>query len=210
MGVLETQLEFYKKRKAGCIFAAIVAKNPKKYSWYHCILNQVDNTEIDEVIGGAIADKDISTLSIIFPSVKSEVELLHFISIFEKCKKVTIGQDIVENSSRCIGFRVSVNKDLSWVSGFGNFDFLPKTRQTPYTEIVFRVKPRPFYEWYMKPPMIGVIHLADMDMLSASKRVFKKWWNASLVNTKKVLGHSPNLLSAAKTTFSIPIQLFHL
>lgn len=208
MDILKKQLEFYRNRKAGCIFAAIVARNPKKYAWQQIILGKTDSEKIDEIIETAINEENISTLSIILPDIINTQDLVEFISTFEKCKNVLLEQEITVDNRKCLGFRVKVGNDLSWVSGFGNFAFLPKTRQAPYTEIAFRVKPRPHYEWHMKQPIKGVIHLAEMDMLGVPKRVFKKWWNASLQNTKKILGHSPDIHSAAKTTYSIPIKNF--
>jgi len=206
--ILKKQLDFYRNRKAGCIFAAIVARNPKRYGWNHVILNEANHNEIDNIISKSI-DSSSSTLSLLFPNVISNNEFLNFIQELSKSKYIILEQNIIYESMHCLGFRVKINDTLSWISGFGNFSFLPKTRQTPYTEIVFRIKPRPFYEWHMKAPIKNVIHLADMDMLGTSKRIFKKWWKDSLKNTRKVLGHSPNLLSAAKTTYSIPVELFN-
>lgn len=207
MTIIEKQLDFYKNKKSGCTFASILAHNPSKYKWKHFIVNEVNNKKIDDIIIQAIKDRNISTVSIIFPSVISSEDFIYFITVLEKCENIVLEQDIVKNNYRCLGFRAKVFNNLSWISGFGNFDFLPKTRQAPYTELVFRVKNRPNFDKYMKPPIKGVVHLADMNMQGMEDNIFKRLWASSLLNTKKVLGHTPNLHSAAKTTYSIPSKL---
>lgn len=202
------QLAFYKARKAGCIFAAICARDPIKYGWKHVVLDDLSSRTIDEIITNGIKEAATSTISLLFPAVVTNSDLLRLISELQDCHHIVLESNVKFENMRCLGFRVKVGENLSWVSGFGNFEFLPKTRRTPYTEIVFRVKPRPTYEWHMKPPLKGVLHLADTDMLGVPLRTFKKWWNASFKNTKLVLGHSPNLLSAAKTTYAIPVEMF--
>jgi hypothetical protein len=84
---------------------------------------------------------------------------------------------------------------------------LPKTRQTPYTEISFRVKPKPEYRKVMKPSHADTLHLADMYMHGIDDDVFKKLWGSSLARVASILGHKPNLKSAAKTTYAIPLYL---
>lgn len=206
--VKKQQLAYYRTRTAGCVFAAICARNPEKYGWKHVVFEAAVSEEIDKEIELAVSEEKVTTLSLLFPRYKSSSELISLTENLQKCEFITLALDNVHDGSRCLGFRVIVGEALSWVSGFGNFDFLPKTRQAPHVELVFRVKPRPLYDWYMAKPVEGIIHLADTDMLSVPKRVFRKWWNASFKNTKHILGHSPNIHSAAKTTFSIPSELF--
>ena len=108
----------------------------------------------------------------------------------------------------CVGLRVVSGSERSWVTGFGNFDFLPKTRQAPFTEIIFRSKPRPDYDSVMKEAPAGVLHLADMDMKGMRENKFKALWFGSFDKTEAVLGHKPDILSAAKTTFAFPKALW--
>ena len=108
----------------------------------------------------------------------------------------------------CLGFRLQVGELSSWLSGFGGFDFLPKTRQAVFTEIVFRTKSRPQYDWVMKETPEGVIHLADMDMKGMGEHKFKSLWHGSFATTEEVLGKKPDLRSAAKTTFAVPYKLW--
>jgi hypothetical protein len=112
------------------------------------------------------------------------------------------------DDSMCLGYRVAVGDLTSWMTGFGPFAFLPKTRQAPFTEIIFRSKPRPQYDWVMKEAPPDLIHLADMDMKGMAEEQLRSLWEGSLTNTESVLGSKPNLRSAAKTTFAIPLRLW--
>jgi len=207
LSIINAQLDFFRQGKAGCVFAAFAASDPIKYGWIHKIL-EVDASEIDAEIEKAINSPDVTTLSLIFPNVDTLATLLQLIEIINDCKYIFIEQDLVFNEYRCLGFRVRVRQLLSWVSGFGNFDCLPKTRQMPYTEIAFRVKSRPNYTKVMKVSPPSVIHLADMDMFGIADLIFKRMWHQSLERTAQLLGSPPDLKSAAKTTFALPRNIF--
>ena len=206
--IVSKQLEFFCQSKAGCAFAAFAAGNPIKYGWIHNILKAVDASAIDTEIEQAINLQEVTTLSLIFPDVDSLEELLQLIRVIANSQYMFLEQDVIFDGYRCLGFRVRVGQLLSWVSGFGNFGCFPKTRQTVYTEIIFRVKPRPNYARVMKKSLPSVIHLADMNMLGIGDAIFKKMWYMSLERTQKLLGHSPDVRSAAKTTFAIPSNIF--
>ncbi len=45
-----------------------------------------------------------------------------------------------------------------------------------------------------------------MNMKDIPKEQFSNLWCASLTNTEKILGHKPDFISAAKMSFSIPIN----
>lgn len=203
--IKETQFDFYKKHKAGCSFAAIVARQPENYGWFQEVLRDLDN--FDEVVDASRNNKEVSTLSIILPNIKTTSELCNLVDELKNKKSVII-EKVVYEDFQCIGMRVKIDIFTSWVSGFGNFNFFPLTRQAPFTELSFRVKPRPDYEWTMKEAPENVIHLADLDMHGITKESFVRLWNSSLLNTEKILGHKPDLKSAAKTTFAIPTKYF--
>ncbi len=201
--VIEDQLHFYGSGKAGCMFAAIAAKNPSKYGWKHTILD-VDHEKIDLVTSQSIADGTITTISLVFPFIKVPSELVKLIKELQFCKNVFLEQRELFKGSWCLGFRARVGKFSSWISGFGNFNFLPETRRSPYVELVFRVKSRPKYDWVLKESPRDTLHVADLDMIDLDEQQFRKNWNGSFKKTAAILGHKPDLRSAAKTTFSIP------
>lgn len=147
--VARSQVRFFRDNKAGCTFAAYAARHPRKYGWEHRAINS-NAAEIDAELERAILDPSISTLSLVFKRCRIIEQLLELTEILQQCRYVFLGQEIVHHGYRCLGFRARVGVLESWVSGFGPFAFFPKTRQTPYTEIAFRVKPRPDYKKVMK------------------------------------------------------------
>jgi hypothetical protein len=200
--VKEDQRQFFSRNRAGCAFAAYAAKRPDKYGWASVVL-EVDTGWIDEALAHAIADPDTEALSMIFPSVKTTEALIELI---EACRRSSqfFDEGYSDEATRFVQLRACIGGDLSWVTGFGNFEFLPATRQAPHCELTIRVKPRPQYDWYFKEPIDGVVHLADLDMRGMKEHNLRKLWGVSFETTRKILGHAPDIESAAKTTFAIP------
>ena len=203
ISIKKQQIDFYKSGKAGYMFAALAAKDPKKFEWKQVVLNSSMPKQIDEVIESCLEKDGVSTLSIIFPKVRTLYELCTFIANLDKCKNIIIENNIHDEHD-CFGIRVKCGDKLSWVTGFGPFLFFPETRISPHTEISFRIKPKPHYDSEMKKSPEDVLHLAHMDMKGMQKEQFQQIWHSSLRKTEKMLGHKPDFLSAAKTTFSIP------
>jgi hypothetical protein len=203
--IIQEQMNFYKNGLSGCYFASVAAKNPHMYGWHQSVID-ANVQDINESLVSAINNPNISTLSLIVPKVCEPIDLINLTQELIQVPVIQV-ESQEYNSFTCLGVRVLVGDYISWVTGFGNFSFLPKTRQAPYTEIALRVKPRPNYEWVLKEAPKMIIHLADLDMLGLSKAIFEKLWKLSFRNTERVLGHKPDLLSAAKTTFSIPNEL---
>lgn len=205
--VIKTQLEFYKRGGAGCLFAAHAATNPTKYEWKLSV-SEVDDIQIETIVQNAITLPGVSTQSIIFPTVIHVKELKNLLRILQKVPSFFLEQEQEHEDMMCLGFRARIGDRVSWLTGLGSFTFLPKTRQAVFTEIVFRSKPRPDYEWVMKEAPENVLHLADMDMKGMKENKLKSLWYGSLDNTEKVLGHKPDMRSAAKTTFAVPLHLW--
>jgi hypothetical protein len=204
--IIKTQLEFYKRGGAGCLFAAHAANNPSKYEWRLSIC-EVNAEKIEILVQEATTLPFISTQSIIFPSVIHSIDLINLLIVLQRVPSFFLELAEEYEKTMCLGFRAHIGDSVSWVTGLGGFSFLPKTRQSVFTEIVLRCKPRPNYEWVMKEAPENVLHLADMDMKGMSENKFKSLWYGSLDNTEKVLGHKPDLRSAAKTTFALPLYL---
>jgi len=203
--IIAEQLDFFIRNGSGCAFAAQAARDPSKYEWGHIVLPCADIEKLDERVMGAIADSSISTLTVIFPGVRSDDELATLIP-----KLVTdnliLHQTHDTETMRCYRFRATVNDDQSFISGFGPFDFMPITRRSPHTAIVMRVDARPPYAWHLKEPENGIIHVADMDMKGLSDRTLNRMWNNSFLRTRGLLGKKPDDESAAKTTFVFPLD----
>ena len=205
-GIKEAQLEFYRKHRAGCSFAGVAARDPEYYGWQQYVIS--DNAKhISQTIDESIVNDEIKMMSMIFPSVTSVQKLEMLIATLQDCPRVSLGLNEIFQGYRCYGLRLQVGEALSWMSGFGDFDFLPATRQSPFTEITVRVKPRPKYDWVLKEHPDNTIHLADLEMPNIPDEGLKRLWESSFSQTERILGQKTDLRSAAKTTFAIPVEL---
>lgn len=205
--VINRQLEFYRRGEAGCLFAAHASLNPERFEWRLSVSNP-EKSEIEKIIVSAISLNDISTQSIIFPTITTASDLKSFLAVLESVDYCSLEQQEEFCGAICLGYRMRIGELTSWMTGFGNFDFLPKTRRAPYTEVTFRSKPRPNYEYVLKEAPAGVIHLADMDMKGMQDIQLRSLWEGSFRNTERIIGGKPDLRSAAKTTFAIPMELW--
>jgi hypothetical protein len=78
--IIKTQLDFYRKGEAGCLFAAFAAENPAKFGW-RLSVSDVTAINIGMLVRDAICAPDVSTQSIIFPSVVKESDLKQLLLI---------------------------------------------------------------------------------------------------------------------------------
>lgn len=208
---LKEQLDFYKVGLAGCKFAEYAAHNPEKHNWMHKVFHGELHSsllrQVERFVERAEKSDDTSTVSLIFPQVKTQDALEKLISFLTTSPRFFLEPDEITHDFRCVHLRAHIGEDVAWVSGFAPLDFLPKTRQTPYTEIVFRVQKRPKYVKSIQPePPAGTLHVADMEMPGMSREEFTRNWQQSFSHTQEVLGHHADELSAAKVTFAIPLQ----
>lgn len=205
--IIEVQLEFYRKGGAGCLFAAHAAVDPVKFEW-RLSVSDLDEHSVENIIQEAITTPAISMQSIIFPSVLTDKDLKKLLLLMKNAPSFILGQEQELNGLVCLGYRIRVGDKVSWVTGFGSFDFLPKTRQAIFTEIVFRSKPRPDYTTVMKDAPADVLHLADLNIGPMRKTKFEALWYGSFDKTEQLLGHKPDLASAAKTTYAVPVGMW--
>lgn len=203
--VVERQLRFFSEGRSGCGFAAVAAKRPLRYGWRHHILKP-SAPAIAAALVQAIESPATTMVSLLFPSVKTMDDLLALIDIVSNSPPFFVESDRLVNEHRCIAIRATVGNSASWVTGFGPFNELPATRQAPCVELTLRTKARPNYKLVMKESKEGTIHLADLDLLGdLSWAVFQALWHKTMRKTAALLGHSPDIRSAAKTTFALPI-----
>lgn len=131
--VVNEQLEFYRKGKAGCLFAAHAALNPDRFGWRFSIVKP-EREQIEETVQSAIDLEGVSTQSLVFPEVTTVPDLKNFLAVLGQTNCCILGQQEIFEDSICLGYRMQAGELTSWVTGFGNFDFLPNTRHAPYTE----------------------------------------------------------------------------
>lgn len=208
--VIERQLAWYRERRAGCTFAAYAARFPENLGWRHRILrrDEISPASLDQTVRWGVDDPEVELLSILLPTVEGDEDLMTLVRTLRLTKEIWLERDVPFDSHRCLGYRARVGLLKSWISGFGPYNFLPKTRQAPCTELSIRTKPRPNYPYVLKPAPEDVVHLADLNLKGIRGAAFKSMWAASLRHTAKILGSAPDERSAAKTTFAIPLSWF--
>lgn len=201
--VIEEHFAFFARNGSGCAFAAMAARDPAKYEWQAVVLFDEGVDAFNDVLRDAIADENVTTLSVIFPDACTDDGLDRLLPKLPGAQ-VFLHERHDTATNGCFRFRARVGADEAYISGFGPFEYMPVTRQTPHTAIVTRVGPRPEYEWYLKEPEEGLVHVADMNMKGVPDKGLERMWNNSFIRTAGLLGKKPDEESAAKTTFVIP------
>ena len=165
--------------KTGCTFAALFAKQPELVGW-----KTVINPNILEI------PKDCLILSLQFPGKNMQ---------YVKDWALQNGFYLVQIEGVNTGLRYNIGNNVCWVQYFGLESHVP-TRQTPIPELMMCVKlPK---KQYFKVGFNGVLHLAHASIEFLTAKKADKAWATSFEKTKKILGHSPNISEAAKTTFA--------
>lgn len=175
---MDKNLEYIQKGKTGCTFATFLSKNPANVGWRRT----VNPTKLD-------IDSFDYVVSYIFPDGNKE-------SVLEWC--LSQGFYLEEITDKCLGLRLKIGKKVSYVQYFGP-DSHCKTRQTPYSEILFCTQLAPFI--YHKVKIDKILHLAHSFVGHIRKTAADKFWKSSHQNTAAILGHKPTVVEAAKTTF---------
>lgn len=120
----QAQWEFYAQGGAGCVFAALAAREPGRYGWIQKEA-RCEPRLIHELIEEEVEREETSMVSLVFPEVRTADQLVHLVNCLAEIPKmrveVTPFGDFV-----CVGFRYLMHGAKSWVSGFGDYDFLPK------------------------------------------------------------------------------------
>lgn len=166
--------------KIGCTFAAVFAKVPQKVGWVTLV-----NPSYFYIPKGCFI------LSIQFTEPEVTWMDVRYWALANGFFEETISDELK-------GLRYKIGEEVAWVQYFGP-DSHVKTRQAPVPEIMLCVK-RPIGS-YFKVGYTGILHLAHAAVDHLTKKKADKLWETSHTNTKKLLGHSPNLEEAAKTTF---------
>jgi len=174
----DINLNYIKKGRTGCVFAAIMARNPEKIGW-----ERIFNPTTLQY------NKNSSIVSFIFEN-KNKDEVLRWALNNGMYEEIT--------SKNTTGLRYKGDNGLSWVQYFGS-DSHVKTRQTPNAELLFCVKlPK---NQYLKVGFKGVLHLAHASVEHIKENLLDGIWDNCYTKTKKILGYTPTVAEAAKTTF---------
>lgn len=210
------QRSWHTQGRNGCIFAVLVAKNHVETRW----VNQVFTERIDSlcttaclerigsIIRKSIVDTECEVLSLIFSNVVTTSDMVKLIRALLTTEEVLLQGEHVRGKMVTLELRVPVTADgkvLAWLMAFGNYDFFPITRQSPFTEIAIRTKTKPTKLFHRLTPDRDAAHLADTP-LDYDDAVKEAVWDQTLKQTRIILGEEPNEYSAARTTFVLPLK----
>lgn len=170
-------LEWIRKGNTGCVFATLFSKNPENVGWE--FVKHEDYKYNNSLL-----------ISIVFPKyfTKSMVRIW------------ALQNNFFEESTGAnnIGLRIKCKEGVSWVQYFGK-DSHVKTRQAPVPMLMFTNKLNRSY--YAKVGFKGILHLAHAFSDKVKENIYDLLWQRSYKQTKKILGHSPTIKEAAKTTW---------
>lgn len=178
-----TNLEWISKGNTGCTFATLFSKNPAVVGWkfYHYNTWMVRNLfQIENALIVAIE----------FPSnwTKEQVRIWALkLNFYEE-----------DTSDKTIGLRIKCRQGVAWVQYFGP-DSHVVTRQAPHPMLMYTNKLG--LKHYVKVGFKGILHLAHAWYDKIDERIYDLLWERSYKQTKKKLGQSPDINSAAKTTW---------
>jgi hypothetical protein len=218
--IVAIQNHWFRRGQTGCKFAQALAAKPHDAKWsFRLVINdheedliRQDLENVHRYVQGAIQNKDIEVLSLIFPRIVSEVGLMHLLETLSKLKGWSVfdveglSQIAERPDSSYVAVRVSLNEALvlSWIVGFGPFEFIARTRQSPFTELAIRVKPdipdEPFPELNVDP---SIAHLANIP-IELSKETYSRFWYNTLELANSILDIPNDPAAKARVTYAVP------
>ncbi len=169
--IAQVQRHWHSRGQNGCVFAQAIASNAPIRGWEQTVLNMsVDEiakpemvTQIDKTIQDSITDSTTQVRSLLFPQVTQPKDLVKLVRVLDTVPSIfTAKEDHYEELST-VALRIDLKDKgvLSWLMGFGPYDFFPNTRQAPITEVAIRVKEKPETIFHRLNQDRETAHLAD-------------------------------------------------
>jgi hypothetical protein len=199
----------------GCRFATVMADDPLKHNWRRIVFGS-DQSEVwtEANVGAkieeAISDPATFALSLIFPEVESYDEfapLIRYFGNLPSCLIVELPKDEQEEIVR-LGIRIQLTESVrAYALAFGPFpELFPLTRQAPFTEIVFPVKPKepPLRKELTPDPHAA--HLADVPIHISEKAWGNLWRLTERLKADILKDSHPG--ARARVTISLPRKVW--
>lgn len=201
------QRDWFQRGQTGCVFARLVAAEPLERWPFITISNELTDPAVQDLRDRQRAlelDGSTEILSLLFPFC---VSLEEFQGVIERLIEVDIvwcEREVQHERGVTLEIRRTVNGVTSWVMAFGPADSLPMTRQAPFYELVYRVKPKPNAIFRNLNQDREIAHLADYP-LEMSELRWEHRWQSTEHRTRTILGGEPDYVSSAKATLTIPL-----
>lgn len=217
--VLEIQTNWHKHGQTGCIFAKILSTDPPGNLWKIVPLVGIRGwsdgdweSRVRDLVRAAMDDANVWLVSLLFPEV---AEAHHLRAVLERLASLDGWSMEVSEPARCevrgellnVALRVQLpGGDVSsWALGLGPFASMPFTRQAPFTEVVFAVKPKgpmPLHEEANLDH--SQAHVADAPVPVVPSAV-DGIWQKTKGNKRLHLRGVNDPTAKAKVTFSVPL-----
>lgn len=208
--VTSAQRHWHTRGQNGCVFAQIAATKATEIGWVSNVIRENSElsygSKIDLLFDEAVVNKDVQNLSLIFPEIVTPNQLVNTIKdIRDTSKKVKV-YDTSFDDYTVLALRGELGDDvLSWIVGFGPFDFLPLTRQSPMTELAIRTKLKPNVIFHKLNQDKEAAHLADIQ-LGLNDEMMDILLDKTKAKTNLILEGTSRKLSSAKASFAIPTK----
>jgi hypothetical protein len=232
--VLDQQFQWHKKSLQGCAFAgkmaneAIKAKDGGFYFnyWARRVLGGHGEDAVRammEFVAGSHLDEQRQIASLLFPDVTTRE---HLVALMQAMRLHYVGalidiQDCPSSPHTLVRIRLPLSDGITaYALGFGQFDWMPVTRQAPYTELVLPLKTKQQLQQKYQRHSISqslptskarhpdptFVHLADVQMegiTNDTERDSRFWENTQAMKLAK-LNNVGLDLAKGKITFSFP------
>lgn len=203
----QIQQHWHSRGQNGCVFAQTVASKADRLGWNFVIVRGL--SEVKKDLLQAIESPECQNLSLLFPEVTQPNQLVDLVQSIIKIDDLFRLQVTNHMDTAILALRIKLipTEVLSWIVGFGPFDFLPYTRQAPVTELAIRTKLKPKKLFWRLNSDQAAAHLEDVPV-GLNDHQMEKLWQATYLRTRQILGSSPRAFSSAKVTFAIPMALW--
>lgn len=214
--IISATKNWFTQGQVGCAFAKYMAKDTQQFGWDFITYTENDFSknkisELYDDIKYYIKKEHSETLSVIFPLIKTEKDFANLIHSLISNTDIFIEKTLQYNNHTLLAMRLDISghENNSWIMALGPLDTFPLTRQAPFLQLVIRLKVKDTDRMYSKAKNVPDAHNADMPVDMLPIHMQDRLWEASFKNTKRVLGHKPDNLSAAKYTCPLSTNLFN-
>lgn len=239
--VLDQQFQWHKKTQQGCAFAGKMALEVLRAEeggfyfnyWARRVLEGHGEDAVramTDFVAESYNDDKRQVISALFPDITSReqlVGLLEAIRVHYAGALIDI-QDCPSSPHTLVRMRFPLGDGVtSYALGFGPFDWMPATRQSPYTELVLPVKSKQQLQQKhgrcsinqsqptskARHPDPTFVHLADVEMDGITNIPMKdsQYWESTQAIRQAKLNKVGLDLAKGKVTFAFdgPASQFH-
>lgn len=215
--IIKLTKNWFRQGQVGCGFAQYMAHDTEQFGWRFMVERETEftNDTVNELfsrINNHIIKSNDEVLSILFPNIDDEYKLASLVkSLVDYTPFFIDGVKDYSQDQMLVSLRLDISgsQNYSWIMALGPYDNFPLTRQCPITQLVIRLKVKDVNRMYHKAKNVSDAHNADIPVDMIETRKQDALWELSFKNTKRVLGHKPDDLSAAKYTCPISIDIYN-